>query len=168
MNLTGHRSAESVVRRLILDAAALDAFSPREIGSLVDVGSGAGFPGLPMALLHPERTVLLIESRVRRHHFQRMAIRTLGIDNVEARLGRAESLAPSPADAAVAQGVASPREAVALLLPWVRLGGWLIVPGGKRVPSGRVQAVVEGTQIVPYRVPLGGPHRTLWIGRKHP
>ncbi|HME72631.1 MAG TPA: RsmG family class I SAM-dependent methyltransferase [Myxococcota bacterium] len=166
INLTGHRTAESVVRRLILDAAALDAAAPADIGSLVDVGSGAGFPGLPLAILHPERKILLVESRERRHHFQRMAIRELGLANAEARHGRAESLCPSPHDAAIAQAAAAPPEAASLLLPWVRPGGWLIVPGGTRAPKVGHQPGVESERIVRYRVPLGGRSRSFWLGRK--
>ncbi|HBZ71258.1 MAG TPA: hypothetical protein DEP35_16625 [Deltaproteobacteria bacterium] len=166
INLTGHRSAESVVRRLILDAAALDAAIPAEVRSLVDLGSGAGFPGLPLAILHPERKVLLIEARERRHHFQRMAIRELGIANVEARQGRAEALPPSSHDAGIAQAAAAPPDAVGLLLPWVRPGGWLIVPGGSRAPRVGHPPEVEVAKIAHYRVPLGGPSRTAWVGRK--
>jgi 16S rRNA (guanine527-N7)-methyltransferase len=166
MNLTGHRTAELVIRRLILDAAALDACAPPEIGSLVDVGAGAGFPGLPMAILHPERRVVMVESRERRHHFQRMAIRALGLVNAEARLGRAERLTPSPCDAALAQGVASPREVAPLLLPWLRPGGWLMVPVGARGDRMRDIPGVEGERVVAYEVPLGGPRRSFWSGRK--
>jgi len=166
INLTGHRTAESVIRRLILDSAALASVIPAAMGSLVDVGSGAGFPGLPLAILHPERQVLLIEARVRRHHFQRMVIRELGLVNVEARHGRAESLSPSPHDAGIAQAAAPPPEAVALLLPWVRPGGWLIVPGASRAPKVGLQAGVDREGIVRYRVPLGGPARSLWLGHK--
>jgi 16S rRNA (guanine527-N7)-methyltransferase len=59
MNLTAHGDAEAVVRRLILDAVALDRQLP-DVSSMVDLGSGAGFPGLPIALLHPERKVTLV------------------------------------------------------------------------------------------------------------
>ena len=168
LNLSGHRTAETVVRRLILDAAALDASLPGEIRSLADVGSGAGFPGLPLAILHPERTVRLIEARERRHHFQRMVVRTLGLGNVETFHGRAESLAPRPGDAAIAQGAARPPQAVALLLPWVRPGGWLIIPGSTRAPRVGNPPGVESQGIVRYRVPLGGIGRSFWLGRRQP
>jgi len=166
MNLTGHRTAEAVVRRLILDAAALDSALPRGIGTLVDVGSGAGFPGLPLAILHPEREILLVEARERRHHFQRMAIRELRLANVDAWHGRAESLSPSPHDVGIAQAAAAPSEAAALLLPWIRPGGWLLVPGGIHAPNVGPQAGVGSERIVHYRVPLGGPERSLWLARK--
>ncbi|HYB13357.1 MAG TPA: RsmG family class I SAM-dependent methyltransferase [Myxococcota bacterium] len=166
MNLTGHRTGEQVVRHLILDAAALDAALPQSIESLVDLGSGLGFPGLPLAILHPERKLLLVESRERRHHFQRLAIRELGLENVEARRGRAESLSPTPHDAGVAQAVARPRAAALLLLPWVRPDGWLIIPGGSRGPVIGPLPGVESERILHYQVPLGGPRRSIWLGRK--
>ncbi|HKE10375.1 MAG TPA: 16S rRNA (guanine(527)-N(7))-methyltransferase RsmG [Myxococcota bacterium] len=167
LNLSGHRTAEAVVRRLILDAAALDASLPERIGTLADVGSGAGFPGLPLAILHPERTVRLIEARERRHHFQRMAVRILGLKNVETFHGRAESLAPRPGDAGIAQGAARPPQAAALLLPWVRPGGWLIIPGSTRAPRLGDQPGVESQGIVRYRVP-GGLARSFWLGKRQP
>jgi len=168
MNLTAHRTAESVVRHLILDAAALDAALPAGLRSLVDVGSGAGFPGLPLAILHPERRLVLVEARERRYHFQRMAIRELGLANVEARHGRAESLSPSLHDAGLAQAAAAPARAALLLLPWVRPGGWLVVPGGRSAPKVGPQREIESEEIVRYQVPLGGPLRSLWLGRKRP
>ena len=155
-----------MVRRLILDAAALDASLPWEIGTLADVGSGAGFPGLPLAILHPERTVRLVEARERRHHFQRMAVRALGLGNVETYHGRAESLAPCPGDAAIAQGAARPPCAAALLLPWVRPEGWLIVPGSSRAPRVGEPPGVGSQGIVRYQVPLGGAARSFWWGRR--
>ena len=85
---------------------------------MVDLGSGAGFPGLPIALLHPERTVTLVESRERRHHFQRAAVRELGIANAVLRLGRAEVLFPEPSSLVMAQAMASPQQVVAWMLPW--------------------------------------------------
>jgi len=166
MNLTAHRTAESVARRLILDAVALDAALPAGVDSLVDVGSGAGFPGLPLAILHPERRIVLIEARERRHHFQRMAIRALGLTNVEARHGRAESLSPSLHDVGIAQAAATPAEAVLLLLPWVRPGGWLVIPGGKNAPKVGRRPEIESAETRHYQVPLGGPLRSVWLGRK--
>jgi len=94
INLTGHRTAPEIVRKLILDAAALTAQLP-EIASLADIGSGAGFPGFPVAILRADCRVTLVESRERRHHFQRQAIRQLGLENARAELGRAEALEPS-------------------------------------------------------------------------
>jgi 16S rRNA (guanine527-N7)-methyltransferase len=166
INLTGHRTASEIIRRLILDAAALTRQLP-EIDSLADIGSGAGFPGFPAAILRPNCQVTLVESRERRHHFQRQVIRQLGLENVRAELGRAEALEPSLHAAAIAQAVAKPADALPLLLPWVELGGWLLFPGSTPpppVPNGDLRVRFES--IATYSVPLGGVERTLWCARK--
>jgi 16S rRNA (guanine(527)-N(7))-methyltransferase RsmG len=165
MNLTAHGDADAVVRRLILDALALDRELP-EVHAMVDLGSGAGFPGLPIALLHPERLVTLIDSRERRHHFQRAAARELGITNVILRLGRAEELPPEPHPLVMAQAMARPSQAVVWMLPWVEPGGLLAVPlSAAQSPPGRLEGVGEAS-VSHYVVPLGGPRRKLWLARK--
>ena len=166
INLTGHRTVPEIVRRLILDAAALCAQLP-EIASLADIGSGAGFPGLPVAILRADCRVTLVESRERRHHFQRHVIRQLGLDNVRAELGRAEALEPSIHAAAIAQAVARPADALPLLLPWVGIGGLLFFPGSNPpppIPYDDFRARFE--PCVTYKVPLGGVERTLWTACK--
>jgi 16S rRNA (guanine527-N7)-methyltransferase len=166
INLTGHRTALEIVRKLILDAAALTQQLP-EIASLADIGSGAGFPGFPVAILRPDCRVTLVESRERRHHFQRQAIRQLGLGNVRAELGRAEALEPSLHSAAICQAVASPAEALPLLLPWVERGGWLLFAGSTPpppVPDDDRRVCFE--PVATYRVPLRGVERTLSYARK--
>lgn len=163
-NLTGHRTPGAVVHRLVLDAAALlRALPPFE--AMVDLGSGAGFPGLPMAVLAPDRRFLLVEARERRHHFQRAAIRDLALHNVEARRGRAEELEPQPAPLVLAQAMASPSRALEWMLSWALPGSYLVVPGGEASPEPGDLREVEDVQVVRYEVPLGGPARTVWIGR---
>lgn len=164
INLTGHRTPEEILRRLVLDAAALSRQLP-PLRSLADVGSGAGFPGLPLAVLDPELRVTLVEVRARRHHFQRAAIRALGLENAIAVLGRAEEIEARPHEAAIAQALAKPALAVARLLPWVEPGGWILLPGGESPPEVPARPGVEHVRSVAYQVPLDGPRRTLWLGR---
>jgi 16S rRNA (guanine527-N7)-methyltransferase len=165
INLTGHRSPEAIVGRLILDAVALGQVLP-PASRLVDLGSGAGFPGLPLAVLRPSLPVLLVEARERRHHFQRAVVRELALANVSALRGRAEQLTPQPAPLVIAQAVAAPDTALALARPWVEAGGWVGIPGSDRSegPETRSEWIVEVRGLV-YRVPAGGPERRLWLGR---
>jgi 16S rRNA (guanine527-N7)-methyltransferase len=165
MSLTAHRDAEAVVRRLILEAVALDRQLP-EVSSMVDLGSGAGFPGLPIALLHPERTVTLVESRERRHHFQRAAARELEIGNAILRLGRAEDLPPEPHALVTAQAMAPPHQAVIWMLPWAQPGGFLALPLSEAQPPPESIDGIGAESVSSYTVPLGGPRRALWLGRK--
>ena len=169
-NLTGHREPEEILRRLVLDAAALWKALPGA-ASMVDLGSGAGVPGLPIAILAPDVQVLLVEARLRRHHFQRAARRELGLENVSLRRGRIESLEPEPADLVVAQAVAAPQRVLPWMLPWARAGGWLAIPGSEQAPeplaeAGLAAERVAEARIVRYRVPLDGPERTVWLARR--
>ena len=166
INLTGHRTLEGILRDLVLEACALVAQLPADLGGLVDLGSGAGFPGLPVAILRPDWRLTLIEPRRRRHHFQRAAVRELGLANASLLEGRAEALEPREHPAGVAQAVGAPAQVLRWLLPWVEPGGLLLLPGselGPEVPE--IEGILPEPR-VRYQVPCGGRRRTLWIGRK--
>jgi 16S rRNA (guanine527-N7)-methyltransferase len=165
LNLTAHRTLDGIVRRLLLEAAALVAQIP-PVASLADLGSGAGFPGLPIAVLRPECDVTLVEARRKRHHFQRAAVRELGIANATPELGRAEELEARPHSAVVAQALAPPARVLPWLLPWASDGGLLLLPGSAVPPEVPERSDVSFEAAVHYRVPCGGPDRTLWIGRR--
>ncbi len=151
--------------RLILDAAALLQCLP-VVAGLVDLGSGAGFPGLPIAVLRPECAVLLVEAREKRHHFQRAAIRELGLRNVETLCGRAELLEAQPRELAMGQAMAKADQALRWIKPWALVGGWLALPAGESLPQLEAQPDVTPVRFVNYAVPGGGPRRTLWLGRR--
>jgi 16S rRNA (guanine527-N7)-methyltransferase len=90
-NLTAIRDPEEIVRRHFGESL----FAAQHLGpcdTLLDLGSGAGFPGLPIALLHPEIRVTLAESQNKKSTFLREAVRTLSLQNVEIWPSRAESM----------------------------------------------------------------------------
>jgi 16S rRNA (guanine527-N7)-methyltransferase len=165
MNLTGHRTQEAIVQGLILEAAALLQVLPAS-ASLADLGSGAGFPGLPIALLEPGCAVTLVESRERRHHFQRAAIRDLDIGNAIALRGRVEELEPRPHAVVVAQALARPERALPGMIRWAERGGLLVIPGGSSPPDLPELPDVHFETCLRYRVPGRGSERTAWLGRR--
>jgi 16S rRNA (guanine527-N7)-methyltransferase len=164
INLTAHRHPDAIAQRLILDAAALLGCLP-EFESIADLGSGAGFPGLPIAILSPAR-VTLVEAREKRHHFQRAAIRQLGLENALARRGRIEDLAPSPHQAVVAQAVGPWSDVVGWMIPWAEPDGMLVLPAGREVPSKSPDQRAVNARVLRYQVPLGGPERQVWLARR--
>jgi 16S rRNA (guanine527-N7)-methyltransferase len=94
-NLTAIRNPEEIVRRHFgesLFAARHLGTGPEFPSTLLDLGSGAGFPGLPIALAHPEIAVTLAESQGKKSSFLREAVRTLEAKNVEVWASRAETL----------------------------------------------------------------------------
>jgi 16S rRNA (guanine527-N7)-methyltransferase len=165
LNLSGHRSLNAIVRRLVLESAALAAVIP-EVRTLADLGSGAGFPGLPIAVLRPNCSLTLVEARMRRHHFQRAAVRQLRIANARLELGRAEELSPSGHSAVIAQAVAGPARVLPWMVRWAEPGGLLLLPTSDPPPEVPEVDQVSFEECVRYRVPCGGPTRTLWVGRR--
>ena len=110
--------------------------------------------------------MLLVESRARRQHFQRAAIRALRLDRVSTLRGRIEEVPPRLADLTIAQAVAKPDRVVAWMLPWSSPGGVLAIPGGASEPQVGPDPRLTGVHVVRYRVPLGGPERTLWLAQR--
>ena len=164
INLTGHRDREGISRGLVLDSLGLPSLLP-DVASVVDLGSGAGFPGLPIALTRPGCRVTLVESRVRRHHFQRTAIRELAIGNAAATLGRAEVLEPTLHRVAVARAVGPLEELVPWLMRWMEPGGLALVPIRRESDPPRLQGV-STVDMRRYRVPGVGAERWVWMGTK--
>ncbi len=166
MNLTAHRSPDAIARRLVLDALALGSTLPANPpDSLADLGSGAGFPGLPLAILWPACQITMVESRERKHHFQRTAIRALGLSNACALRGRAESIEAAPHQIVVAQAMAQPAQVLSWMRRWATPDGWLVVPQSDPAPSITAPGDVRFEAIRRYQVPLGGPARSAWLGR---
>lgn len=137
--LIGPRELPRLWSRHLLNSAAVAAVFPS--GALVaDLGSGAGFPGLVLAVLRPDVDVVLIEPMQRRVDWLGYAADALGLDNVSIARARAQELhGELLADAVTCRAVASFSE----LLPWVAP---LLVGGGEFVAlkGAKAQAEVDG------------------------
>lgn len=90
MNLLSCSSSRELVDRHFLDSLAIGPLLPSS-GLVVDLGSGAGFPGIPLAIVHPEKTFVLVESKGRKASFLSEVRRALLTKNLEVVPGRAES-----------------------------------------------------------------------------
>jgi 16S rRNA (guanine527-N7)-methyltransferase len=159
INLTGHRGPAQIADRLLLEAAALSQVLP-PADSLADLGSGAGIPGIPLAICRPHCAVRLVESRERRHHFQRAAIRELGLENATALLGRAEQLDVRPSGGVIAQAIARPDQALVWMRRWVAPGGWLALPTVPHTAFSYPE--LQPGRVLRYAAPRG-PERAVWI-----
>lgn len=120
VNLVGS-AAPDALRRHVRDALAV-AEALRPGARVVDLGSGAGFPGVPLAIARPDVRLTLVEIRERRFHFLRHVARELGLSCTVLR-GRIEDPPAAPFDLALLRAVAPPLRAVALARPWVECGG---------------------------------------------
>ncbi len=91
VNLTAIRDEDGILARHFVESIACAHALPAGIGTLLDLGSGAGFPGLPVAICRPEIAVTLAESQGKKAAFLREAVRVVGIP-VRVHAGRAETL----------------------------------------------------------------------------
>lgn len=128
--LIGPRESARLWTRHVLNCAALAAFVPRDT-EVIDVGSGAGLPGIPLALARPDARVTLLEPMARRVSFLDQVVAELGLTNVQVRRGRAEDVVPESFDVAVARAVAPLSRLMTMTLPLLRPGGRLVALKGR-------------------------------------
>ncbi|HWR85593.1 MAG TPA: 16S rRNA (guanine(527)-N(7))-methyltransferase RsmG [Rhodoglobus sp.] len=118
-------------RHLVNCALVAPLLMPGRVG---DVGSGAGLPGLVLAIARPDVRLVLIEPMERRTDWLRAESDRLGLENVEVLRGRAEEVAPSsPLDQVTARAVSALGKLIPITAPLVRAGGQLLLMKGARV-----------------------------------
>jgi len=176
-NLTAITDRQAIYVRHFLDSLALARFWGPPPATLVDIGTGAGFPGVPLKILHPPLAVTLIESVGKKTAFLKHLIAILGLEQVRVVTGRAETVGHDPGqreryDVATARAVADLRVLAEYALPLLRVGGLLLAPkgaGAEREIEGarRAVALLGGTieQVVPIELP-GVEPRSLVVARK--
>jgi 16S rRNA (guanine527-N7)-methyltransferase len=125
-NLTAVRETDQMVVLHVLDSLSVLAHLERA-RSLLDVGSGAGFPGIPLAIARPELSVTLLDASHKKCAFMRQAKAELGLDNVEVACERVESWKPAQRfDAVVSRAFSD-------LADFVEQAQHLVAPGGALV-----------------------------------
>jgi 16S rRNA (guanine527-N7)-methyltransferase len=176
INLVADASPQTVAVKhiadslLVLTSGALDGL---EIESALDLGSGAGFPGLPLAIAHPSVRWLLIESTGKKARFIEDTAFALGLENVGVSDSRSEALAHNPVHRAsrnlvVARGLTSCAALCELGLPFLRRGGRLVAHKGPEGPKELAEAaeaarVCGGTPrpVITASLPILGHVRTF-------
>jgi 16S rRNA (guanine527-N7)-methyltransferase len=125
INLSAIRNADGIVSRHFVESVACAQALPAGIGTLLDFGSGAGFPGIPVAICRPEILVTLAESQGKKAAFLQEAIRVTGI-SARVHLGRAETL-NGDFDCVTLRAVDRMEKAVSAASSLVATGGWLAI-----------------------------------------
>ena len=142
-NLTAIRDTEGIRTKHYLDSfSCILAWKDNPPRHLVDIGTGAGFPGIPLKILYPSMALTLVESVGKKAAFCRHAVATLKLEAVEVIAARAEEVGQMPAqreayDWAVARAVANLPVLAEYLLPLVQVGGRMLAQKGH---SGPVEA----------------------------
>lgn len=131
--LVGPRELPRLWSRHIVNSAAVVPFLPPR-GTVVDVGSGAGFPGVVVALLRPDLEVTLMEAMERRVEWLDVVVEELGLDNVTVRRARAEEVGEKY-DVVTARALANLSKLVRLTAKLVRPGGAILALKGSRAEA---------------------------------
>jgi 16S rRNA (guanine527-N7)-methyltransferase len=124
-SLTAIRDAEEIVSRHFVESIASAVAVPEGVRTLLDFGSGAGFPGIPIALCRPEISVTLAESQNKKAAFLREAVRTLGLKTT-VHGKRAEDLA-TDFDCVILRAVDRMETAVSAASHLVSFSGWIMI-----------------------------------------
>ncbi len=140
-NLTAIRDPEQIRLKHFLDSfTCLCVMRDTPMDRVIDVGTGAGFPGLPLKIIQPNMQLTLVESVGKKAKFCRHIVSTLGLEGVEVVQERAEALGQAKAhreryDWALARAVAVMPVLAEYLLPLVRVGGAMLAMKGQSGPS---------------------------------
>lgn len=159
-NLTAIRDVEGIRAKHFLDSlSCLLVMREPQPNRLVDIGTGAGFPGIPLKIALPNLQLTLVESVGKKAEFCRHVVKTLGLERVDVVQARAEELGQNPAtrekfDWAVARAVANMPILVEYLLPLVRVGGAILAQKGSSGPA-EAHAAEKASTL------LGGRLRTI-------
>lgn len=134
MNLTAITDDKEIILKHFVDSLSIVPYI-KEAGSLIDVGTGAGFPGIPLKIVLPSLDTVLLDSLEKRVGFLGTAISELGLEGIKAVHMRAEDAGKSAEfrerfDAAAARAVASMPVLLEYCLPFVRTGGVFIAMKG--------------------------------------
>ncbi len=173
-NLTAITDLEEMTEKLFLDTLPMEPLIPQD-SRVLDIGSGGGFPGIPLKVLRPDLHMNLIEASRKKTHFLKHVIRTLGLKDIEARHIRAEELAKNaqarttPYNVIVSKAASKLKKLLDQALPLLRIPGMIIAMKGISIEpelesvKGRIKAedLTVNTNI--YRLPGLGIKRTLII-----
>lgn len=146
INLTAIRDIPQIRSKHFLDSLSCwTAFGEKKPMSLIDIGSGAGFPGIPLKILMPQMRLTLVESIGKKARFCEHVVAKLRLENVNILTARAEALGQMEIhrekyDWAVARAVAALPVLVEFLLPFARLRGGMIAQKGGNAPAEAQQA----------------------------
>lgn len=178
-NLTAIRDVETIRTKHFLDSfSCVLAWSASPPNKLIDIGTGAGFPGIPLKILYPNLKLTLVESVGKKAKFCQHIVDVLGLDHVDVIQARAEDIGQGSQhreqyDWAVARAVANLNVLSEYLLPLVKAGGSMLAQKGESGPAEAQSAenamnVLGGKlkQLISVRLPGVSEERYLIVVEK--
>jgi 16S rRNA (guanine527-N7)-methyltransferase len=180
ISLTAVTGYEAMQQRHFLESLALlpalrqvDLLAARRQERVLDLGAGAGLPGLPLKIAAPDLSLTLLEATARKAAFLREVVSELALEQVEVLTGRAEEVARQADrrqtyELVVARAVAPLPTLLELALPFLRIGGVLAAPKGSRAPqevsrSERALGLLGGKLLSVASLTIPGASHRPWL-----
>ena len=130
INLTSEKSSQDILLRHIFDSLQYAPFISSQ-DEIVDIGSGAGFPGIPLKIIYPELVATLVESQRKRCSFLETVISRLGLTAIKVINDRAEKISPERLlEAVILRGVSNIKNCLELATPFLGAGGKVVLKKG--------------------------------------
>lgn len=178
-NLTAIRDSESIRTKHFLDSfSCVLAWKASPPNNMIDIGTGAGFPGIPLKILYPNLRLTLVESVGKKAMFCQHIVSVLGLEHVDVIQARAEDLGQNPGyrekyEWAVARAVANLNVLSEYLIPLVKVSGMALAQKGESGPAEAQSAekameLLGGKlkQLIPVNLPTVAEDRYLVIMEK--
>ncbi len=160
-NLTGIRSEQDMVKQHLMDSFSI---APYVTGMrILDVGSGAGLPGLPLAILYPDKNFILLDSNGKKTRFMTQVVINLGLSNVQVVQSRVEEYRATPFDQVLCRAFAPLATIVKKVSHLVAQDGSLLAMKGKINEDTLLEtsAPMRLSRVIPVQVPLVEAERCL-------
>jgi 16S rRNA (guanine527-N7)-methyltransferase len=176
-NLTAYSNLETIYEKGIYDSLCFPLAQFKKNASMIDLGSGAGFPGIPLKIVYPNLKMVLLEPTLKKTQFLMDVIQQLQLQNIQAMSQRAEMLASEntfkPVDYLVARAVASLPMLLELSIPLLKVGGQALIYKGKdylaEIALAKNALRVLGatiTEVKTHRLPTDHEQRALLVIEK--
>jgi 16S rRNA (guanine527-N7)-methyltransferase len=173
MNLTAITEVEAVYRKHFLDSLSLARLPGLKAQTLLDVGSGAGFPSLPLKICFPELQITIIDATQKRIGFMEALVQKLGLSGVELIHIRAEDFVRRHAfDIVTARAVANLSVLCELCIPFAKVGGYFIamkaLGAEAEIAASQPAMLLLGGSLreaIVYDIGGGERHQLIWIDK---
>ena len=164
-NLTALRTDREIVLKHFLDSALYLSVLPQEVAWVADVGSGAGFPGIPIKLLRPALRVTLIEPGSKKAAFLRHMMRVLKLKDVQCVQQRVQDVTAVQADAVLTRATFSVADFMERASHVLGPGGLFVLSKGPKA-SAETEGMGPELKVVPLGIPMSDITRNMIVVRK--
>jgi 16S rRNA (guanine527-N7)-methyltransferase len=152
INLTSEKDALSILERHVFDSLQYLRWLNPEHKTL-DIGSGGGFPGIPIKIIHPDLVMTLLDSQKKRCSFLREAIRNLKLEGIEVSEGRVESFFNQESfagkfDRVCFRGFSSLETCLNVGLPFLKIGGMMVLKKGPEEMPDPTADILQNARVI--------------------